>query len=133
MSPETKLIGFEPEGSPSMYNSLEENHPIVLKELDTFVDGASMKKAGSFPYHILKELNVQIELVSEGLVAKTMLEIYDEQAIILEPAGALSIAGLEILKDEIAGKNIVCILSGSNNDISRLPEIRLRCRLYEQK
>lgn len=58
MSPETKLIGFEPEGSPSMYNSLEENHPIVLKELDTFVDGASMKKAGSFPYHILKELNV---------------------------------------------------------------------------
>ena len=62
-----------------------------------------------------------------------MLDIYMNQAIIVEPAGALSIAGLELMKDEIIGKNIVCVLSGSNNDISRLPEIRLRSRLYEQK
>lgn len=71
--------------------------------------------------------------MDEGLVAKTMLEIYDNQSIIVEPAGALAIAGLELRKNEIKGKNVVCVLSGSNNDISRLPEIRLRCRIYENK
>jgi len=62
-----------------------------------------------------------------------MLEMYDEEAIILEPAGALSVAGLEVMKDRIAGKNVICILSGSNNDISRLPEVRVRSQIYQNK
>lgn len=59
--------------------------------------------------------------------------MYDSEAIILEPAGALSVAGLEFVKDRIVGKNVVCILSGSNNDISRLPEVRLRSQIYDCK
>lgn len=62
-----------------------------------------------------------------------MLEMYDEEAIILEPAGALSVAGLEVMRDRIAGKNVICILSGSNNDISRLPEVRVRSQIYQNK
>jgi len=62
-----------------------------------------------------------------------MLEMYNEEAIILEPAGTLGVAGLEVKKDEIVGKNVICILSGSNNDISRLPEVRIRSRIYECK
>lgn len=59
-----------------------------------------------------------------------MLEMYDEEAIILEPAGALGVAGLEYKKEEIIGKNVICILSGSNNDLSRLPEVRIRSSIY---
>lgn len=69
----------------------------------------------------MQEVNLQVNLISEGLIAKTMLDMYDEDAIILEPAGALSVAGLEVKKGEIVGKNVVCVLSGSNNDLSRLP------------
>ena len=82
---------------------------------------------------ILKELAFEVHLIHEGLVAKTMLEMYDEEAIILEPAGALSVAGLEAMREQIEGKTVICILSGSNNDISRLPEVRTRSLIYENK
>ena len=62
-----------------------------------------------------------------------MLEMYDEEAIILEPAGALAVAGLELRKNSIIGKTVICIISGSNNDISRLPEVRLRSAIYQCK
>jgi len=78
----------------------------------------------------LKEVRLEVNLLSEGLIAKTMLDMYDEDAIILEPAGALSVAGLEFKKNEIVGKNVICILSGSNNDLSRLPEVRIRSCIY---
>ena len=82
---------------------------------------------------ILNEAKFSLTLVDEGLVAKTMLDMYEAEAIILEPAGALSVAGLELMKDKIVGKNVVCILSGSNNDITRLFEIKLRALIYEKK
>lgn len=66
------------------------------------------------------------------MVCQTILELYNMQAIVLEPAGALSVAALESMKEDIAGKNVICVLSGSNNDISRLPEIRLRSKLYQE-
>lgn len=81
----------------------------------------------------MREVGLEVNLISEGLIAKTMLDMYDEEAIILEPAGALSVAGLELKKDQIIGKNVVCILSGSNNDLSRLPEVRIRSSIYEKK
>eukprot|EP00178_Gracilaria_changii_P026855 TRINITY_DN83031_c0_g1_i1.p1 TRINITY_DN83031_c0_g1~~TRINITY_DN83031_c0_g1_i1.p1 ORF type:complete len:105 (-),score=13.61 TRINITY_DN83031_c0_g1_i1:80-394(-) len=104
-----------------MYNSLKVGKPVVLDSLETFADGASMAKTGQLTFQILNELKQEIDLVHEGLIAKTMLEMYNEEAIILEPAGALSIAGLELRKESIVGKTVICIVSGSNNDISRLP------------
>lgn len=92
-----------------------------------------MKRTGQIPFEILREVGLEVNLISEGLIAKTMLDMYDEEAIILEPAGALSVAGLELKKDQIIGKNVVCVLSGSNNDLSRLPEVRIRSSIYEKK
>lgn len=115
-----------------MYESLKKGEPIELEKIDTFVDGAAIKKAGRLTFNILRKLGAKIELVPEGLVASTMLDIYNYQSLVMEPAGALSIAGLEIMKDKIIGKTVVCIVSGSNNEISRLPEIRLRSQLYKQ-
>ena len=101
MAPETKMIGFQPLGSPSMYQSMIQNEPIALDKIETFVDGAAIRTAGSIPYvirsltqNILSELGTEIYLIPQGLIATTMIEMYDQEAIILEPAGALSVAGL---------------------------------------
>ena len=72
-----------------------------------------------------------LDLVPEGRVCTTILKLYNEDAIVVEPAGALSIAGLENHAAEIKGKNVVCIVSGSNNDIDRMPEIKERSLQYE--
>ena len=77
-----------------MYESLKQGHPVDLEKLDTFVDGAAIKKAGTITFQILQKLKAQIHLVPEGLVAATMLDIYNYQSLVMEPAGALSIAGL---------------------------------------
>lgn len=78
MAPEIQLIGFEPLGSPTLYKALEQGKPVNLDSIETFVDGASMKKTGQIPFDILNELKFQINLVHEGLIAKTMLDMYDE-------------------------------------------------------
>ncbi len=130
-SPNTKVIGIEPEGAPSMYKAFEEGGPVTLKSIDTFVDGASVKRAGNLTYEICKEVLDDLVLIPEGKVCSTMLHLYNEEAIVTEPAGTLSIAALDYFADEIAGKNVVCIVSGGNNDISRMPEIQERALVFE--
>ena len=68
--------------------------------------------------------------VPEGKVCQTILELYNKDAIVVEPAGALSISALDFYAEEIKGKNVVCVVSGSNNDIIRTPEIKERALLY---
>jgi threonine dehydratase len=130
-SPQTKIIGAEPEGAPSMTEAFRAGKPVVLKSIDRFVDGASVKKVGDLTYKICREVLSEIRLVPEGRICSTILKLYNEDAIVVEPAGALSIAVLEDFKDEIRGKNVVCILSGSNNDIDRMQEIKERSLQYE--
>lgn len=77
-----------------MYESLKQGTPVNLDKIDTFVDGAAIKKAGGITFNILQKLKAQIHLVPEGLVAATILDIYNYQSLVMEPAGALSIAGL---------------------------------------
>ena len=72
-----------------------------------------------------------IAIVPEGKVCTTILDLYDQHAIIAEPAGALSIAALDFYKDEIKGKSVICVLSGGNNDISRMQEIKEKSLIYE--
>jgi threonine dehydratase len=132
LSPKTKIIGVEPEGAPSMSLALKEGEAKALAQIDKFIDGAAVKQVGQYTFDICKETLDAVITVPEGLVCKIMLELYNEEAMVVEPAGALSIAALELLKDEIKDKTVVCLVSGGNNDISRTEEIRERALLYEQ-
>jgi threonine dehydratase len=130
-SPKTKIIGLEPEGAPAMYESLKAGHPVTLDSIDRFVDGAAVKRVGDLTFAICKEVLDDMHLVPEGKVCSTILKLYNEDAIVVEPAGALSIAALDDYAEAIKGKNIVCIVSGSNNDIDRMQEIKERSLQYE--
>lgn len=130
-SPRTKIIGLEPEGAPSMLRALEAGHPVTLDEIERFVDGASVKTVGNITFGICKEVLDDMHLVPEGRVCTTILRLYNEDAIVVEPAGALSIAGMDDYRTAIEGKNVVCVVSGGNNDIDRMQEIQERSLLYE--
>ena len=130
-SPRTKIIGLEPEGAPSMFEALKAGHPVTLGSIDRFVDGAAVKRVGDITFPICKEVLDDMHLVPEGKICSTILKLYNEDAIVAEPAGALSIACLDDYAEVIKGKNIVCIVSGSNNDIDRMQEIKERSLQYE--
>ena len=131
LSPKTKLIGVEPLGSPSMKVSLDEGHVVTLDEIDKFVDGAAVKRVGNTTFEVCRRNLDRVVLVPEGKVCTTILQLYNEEAIVAEPAGALTIAALDLLRDEIQGKNVVCLVGGGNNDITRTEEIKERSLLYE--
>jgi len=130
-SPKTKIIGVEPEGAPAMYEALKNGFPVTLENIDRFVDGAAVKRVGDLTFSVCKDVLDDMHLVPEGKVCTTILKLYNEDAIIAEPAGALSIAALDAYADEIKGCNVVCIVSGSNNDIDRTAEIKERSLQYE--
>lgn len=131
MSPNTKIIGVEPAGAPAMKTSLEQGHVVELEEIDKFVDGAAVQRVGDLTFDICRKVVDDMVLVPEGKICTKILELYNYDAIVVEPAGALSIAALDYYADEIKGKNVVCILSGSNNDITRTEEIKERSLLFE--
>ena len=130
-SPNTKIIGVEPQGAPSMKEALKAGKPVVLESIQRFVDGASVKKVGDLTFEICKDNLTDMLLVPEGKVSSTILQLYNEDAIVAEPAGALSIAALDQYAAHLKGKKIVCIVSGGNNDIDRMNEIKERSLLYE--
>lgn len=132
VSPLTKIIGVEPEGAPAMKSSLEANKIVTLKKFEKFVDGASVATVGKMNFEIAKEVIDDIILVPEGKVCTTILQLYNESAIVAEPAGALSISALDFYAEKIKGKNVVCVISGGNNDITRTEEIKERSLLYEE-
>ncbi|MBQ5784362.1 MAG: threonine ammonia-lyase IlvA, partial [Bacteroidales bacterium] len=131
ISPETKVIGVEPAGAAGMKASVDNGCVVELDKVDKFVDGAAVKKVGEYTYDICKEVLDDIVVVPEGAVCTTILELYNKSAIVVEPAGALSITALRFYADKIKGKNVVCIVSGSNNDIARSEEIKEKSLLYE--
>ncbi len=130
-SPNTKIIGAEPEGAPSMYRALEAGKPVTLENIEQFVDGASVKRVGEITFSICKEVLDDMRLIPEGKVCTTILKLYNEDAIVAEPAGALAIAALDNYAGELKDKNVVCIVSGGNNDIDRMQEIKERSLQYE--
>lgn len=131
MSPSTKVIGVEPAGAPCMKTAIEKGEIVELEHIDKFVDGAAVKKAGALTYEVCKRVLDDIIIVPEGAVCTTIINMYNKNAIVVEPAGALSVAALRFYADKIRGKNIACIVSGSNNDIIRMEEIREKSLLYE--
>ncbi|CAH0347372.1 threonine ammonia-lyase IlvA [Bacillus sp. CECT 9360] len=131
ISPKTKCIGVEPEGAASMRHAINLGKVEGLKTIDTFVDGAAVKCVGTKTYQICSELVDDIVVVPEGKVCTTIVDLYNEHAIVAEPAGSLSIAALDFYREQIKGKTIVCVISGGNNDIGRMQEIKEKSMLYE--
>lgn len=131
LSPGTKIIGVEPLGAPSMKTSIEKGKKTTLDHIDKFVDGAAVKRVGNMTFDICKKSLHDVVLVPEGKVCSTLLRLYNEEAMVVEPAGALTIAALDFYRSQIKSKNVVCIVSGSNNDITRTEEIKERSMFYE--
>ena len=130
LSPKTKIIGVEPAGAPSMSQSIDKGEIIKLNQIEKFVDGASVKRVGDLTFEICHRNLDFMTTVHEGKICQTILEMYNKDAIVAEPAGVMSLAVLDDFKDEIKGKTVVCLVSGSNNDITRTPEIEERALLY---
>ncbi|EDM35986.1 threonine dehydratase [Pedobacter sp. BAL39] len=131
LKPDIQLIGVEPQGAPSMKQALNNGSPVILNDIDRFVDGAAVKRVGSLTFEYCKTLLDQMLLIPEGKVCTTILKLYNEDAIVVEPAGALAVASLDYIKDQIEGKTVVCIVSGGNNDIERMQEIKEKSLLFE--
>jgi threonine dehydratase len=131
MSPQTKIIGVEPGGAPCMKAAIEHGGPIKLEHIDKFVDGAAVQLAGTHTYEVCRQVLDDIVVVPEGAVCTTIIHMYNKSAIVVEPAGALAVAALKFYKDKLKGKRVACVVSGSNNDITRMEEIREKSLLYE--
>ncbi len=130
VSPETKIIGLEPAGAPAMKKSLEMGEVVTLDKIDKFVDGAAVKRVGDLTFEVCRQVLDEVVTIPEGKICETILTLYNEEAIVVEPAGAMSITALDFFREEIKGKNVCCIVSGGNNDITRMEEIKERALLY---
>lgn len=130
-SPATKVIGVEPLGATSMQVAFDNQGPKALAKVDKFVDGAAVEEVGALTYEHAAAYVDELVAVDEGLVCSTILDLYSRQAIVCEPAGALSVAALDLLQEEIRGKTVICVISGGNNDINRMGEIEERSLVYE--
>ncbi len=131
LSPKTRIIGVEPKGAPAMQQSIIQGELVALDKIDKFVDGAAIKRVGDLTFNICRELLDDVVLVPEGAVCSTILRLYNQEAIVVEPAGALAITALQYYQEQIKGKHVVCVVSGNNNDITRTEEIKERSLLFE--
>lgn len=131
-SPETKIIGVEPEGAPSMKRALDLGKRVTLKEMDGFVDGAAVRQVGKLTFEICKSHLDQVVLVPEGKICQTILEVYNKDGIVAEPAGALAISALDLLGDLLVNKSVGVLVCGGNNDVFRMPEIKERALMYSK-
>lgn len=131
VSPDTQIIGVEPLGAASMSEAMFRKQVVTLDDIDKFVDGAAVKRVGDLTYDICSSILDDIVKVPEGKACTTILELYNENAIVVEPAGSLAVAALDQYREQIAGKTVVCVISGGNNDIDRMQEIKERSLIYE--
>lgn len=131
MAPQTRVVGMEPEGAASLRAAFDHGGPVTLEDVDPFVDGAAVKRLGRLPYEILEanRERLSFDTVSEGAVCTDLLNLYQNEGIIAEPAGALSVAGLHQL-DLQPGSTVVCVISGGNNDVLRYAEIMERSLVH---
>lgn len=131
VSPEIEAIGVEASGARSMRAAFDKGYPVKLENIDKFADGIAVQKVGQRTYEVARKYVDKLVGVDEGLISETLIDMYSKQGIIAEPAGAASIAALEVMKDDIKGKTVVCIISGGNNDINRMQEMEERALIYD--
>lgn len=129
--PETRIVGVEPAGAASLKAALAAGGPVDLERLDTFVDGAAVRRIGEVPYRVIAPAAIEVVTVAEGAICTEMLDMYQTDGIIAEPAGALATAALrEAIRVE-PGQTVVAVVSGGNNDVSRYSEIVERSLVFE--
>ncbi|MDM5340292.1 threonine ammonia-lyase IlvA [Fictibacillus enclensis] len=131
VSPQTKVIGAEPAGAAAMNECMLKGKHVCLDRIDPFVDGAAVKNVGEITYEICQQILDDIVVVPEGKVCSTLLSLYNKNAIVAEPTGSLALAALDEYAEQIKGKTVVCVVSGGNNDIGRMQEIKERSMIYE--
>jgi threonine dehydratase len=123
-APGTRLVGVEPAGAAGMAAALAAGHPVELPEIDTFVDGAALRRAGDVTFPLVRDSGAELITVPEGQICTEMLDLYQVDGIIAEPAGALASAALTGGAVRVEpGQAVVCVLSGGNNDVSRYAEV----------
>jgi len=130
-TPRPRVVGVEPAGAASMRAALDAGQPVTLSFIDTFVDGAAVRRVGDLTFRLAADLVDDVVTVAEGRVCTTMLELYQRDGIIAEPAGALAVAALGDGVEVVPGSTVVCIVSGGNNDVSRYGEIVERSLVHE--
>lgn len=130
-SEDITVIGCEPDGAPSMYTSVKQGKIVGLEGIDPFADGVAVAKVGEKTFSLVKEHVDKIFTVPEGKICTTMIELYQNEGIVAEPAGALPISALDEIATFIKGKRVVCVLSGGNNDVLRYPEVLEKSLVYE--
>jgi threonine dehydratase len=130
--PREAFLFAEPSGAPSLKRSLEAHAILTLPKVDNFVDGAAVARIGDLNFAALETFDpLQVLLLPENAICATMIEMLNVEGVVLEPAGALSIAALEQLGPEaISGKTLVCVVSGGNFDFERLPDVKERALRY---
>ncbi|MGA4508115.1 threonine ammonia-lyase IlvA [Propionibacteriaceae bacterium G1746] len=134
--PQTRIVGIEPAGAQCMIEAMAAGRPITLTGIDTFVDGAAVSRAGDLTLPLVQQIAPELVAVPEGQVCSEMLELYQVDGIIAEPAGALAPAALRHGSVDTTvtiepGQTVVTILSGGNNDVSRYAEIVERSLVHE--
>lgn len=129
-APATRVVGAEPAGAASLAAAVAAGGPVDLESVDTFVDGAAVRRVGRLPHALVAAHAPYLVTVPEGLVCVEMLDLYQADGIIAEPAGALATAALREL-DLAPGASVVCVLSGGNNDVSRYAEVWERALVHE--
>lgn len=130
-APEIKIIGVEANGARSMKAAFDKGRPVKLASIDKFADGIAVQKVGASTYEVARKHVDKLIGVDEGWISGTILDLYSKLGIVAEPAGAATVAALEVIKDKIKGQTICCIISGGNNDINRMPEMEERALIYE--
>ncbi|GAA0572991.1 threonine ammonia-lyase IlvA [Kribbella sandramycini] len=129
--PGVRIVGVEPAGAASMAAALAAGEPVTLPQLDSFVDGAAVRRVGDVTLPLVASAGVEMLSVPEGLVCSEMLELYQVDGLIAEPAGALATSALGNGLTVQPGETVVCLLSGGNNDVSRYGEIVERSLVHE--
>jgi threonine dehydratase len=129
--PSTRIVGVEPSGAASMMAALAAGAPVVLDEMDAFVDGAAVRRVGDVTFPLVRDLVDEVVAVPEGRVCSEMLDLYQTDGIVAEPAGALAAAALGHVIEVTGTATAVAIVSGGNNDISRYGEIIERSLIHE--
>ena len=131
VAPKTDIFYVEPAGGTSLAAALSHGGPVTLERVDNFVDGAAVARIGALTFEVLKDTpQDKVRAIPEDRICTTILDMLNVEGVVLEPAGALSVDALKDLRDEIAGKTVVCVTSGGNFDFERLPEVKERAQRY---
>ncbi len=135
VSPETKVIGVEPEDAPTLYKAMEAKRRVTLKQVGIFADGVAVAQIGKETFRIARECVDEVILVTTDEICAAIKDVFDDTRTVAEPAGALSIAGMKkfVEQNKLTDKSMVAIESGANINFDRLRHVAERAELGEKK